>query len=146
MRIIFSLILLLRSAFDLSLAFKLEFIYDGVFGGGFIRSVTGLILVIMNVNNIVKELKANRKESHEKSNVIDMIKVMLVTFLYILLFNILGALLSTLFFTIAILVFLNKGKWKINLIFSVVVTIFVFFMFVYFLNTHLPKGILENII
>jgi len=146
MRIFFSLILLLSSAFYLSLSFKLEFISDGVPGGGFLPRVTGLILVIMTVYNFVKELKADRKESHEKSNVIDMIKVMLVTFLYILLFNILGALLSTLFFTIAILVFLNKGKWKINLIFSVVVTIFVFFMFDYFLNTHLPKGILENII
>src|SRR5699024_11045064 len=100
MRIFFSLILLLSSAFYLSLAFKLEFISDGVPGGSILARVTGIIIVIMTVYKFVKEIKADRKESHEKSNVIDMIKVMLVTFLYILLFNILGALLSTLFFTI----------------------------------------------
>lgn len=146
MRIFFSILLLLSSAFYLSLAFKLEFISDGVPGGGFLPRVTGLLLVVMTAYNFIKELKTDKNESYEKSNVIDMVKVMLITFFYILLFNILGALLSTLLFTIAILIFLNKGKWKANLIFSVAVTIFVFFMFDYFLNTHLPKGVLENLI
>src|SRR5699024_12651105 len=103
MRIFFSLILLLSSAFYLSLAFKLEFISDGVPGGGFLPRVTGLILVIMTVYNFVKELKAVRKESHEKSIVIDMIKVMLDNFYLLFLFIIYNFLLSNLLFKLLLI-------------------------------------------
>ncbi|HLQ83080.1 MAG TPA: tripartite tricarboxylate transporter TctB family protein [Pseudogracilibacillus sp.] len=146
MRKIFSLLLLLISAFYLSLSLKLEFISNGIPGGGFLPIITSILLVIMTGYNLVKDLRGNVKESYVKDNMKNMLQVILVTFFYVLLFNILGALLSTLLFTITILIFLNKGKWKTNFIFSIIVTTFVFFMFDYFLNTHLPKGIFENII
>src|SRR5699024_5698026 len=124
MRKIFSLLLLLISAFYLSLSLKLEFISNGI-PGGFLPIITSILLVIMTGYNLVKDLRGNVKESYVKDNMKNMLQVILVTFFYVLLFNILGALLSTLLFTITILIFLYKGKWKTNFIFSIIVTTFV---------------------
>src|SRR5699024_4660891 len=110
MRIFFSLLLLLSSAFYFSLALNLEFISNSVPGSGFLPRVTSLLLIIMTGYNFIKEIKVDEGESCEKKYIIDMLKVILVTFFYVLLFNIFGALVSTLLFTITILIIFNKGK------------------------------------
>ena len=146
-RSLFSLFIFLSSAFYFCFSFTLPFFSNGIPGSGFLPGIIGIILVLLTGYNFIKEQKYDgEEETFDKDHLIDMLKIIIFTFMYVLFFNILGALLATFIFTIASLITLNKAKWIQNMIISSVVTIIVFIMFDYLLNTHLPLGIFENFI
>lgn len=142
---IFKLFLLVVSCIYLTMAFKFSMFSNGIPGSGFLPQVIGLILVLLTAVDLVKSFKDSSKENFDLRHFKELILLILFCSMYVFLFNIIGALLSTVLFTGIVLFIFNKGKLKQNIIISILVPGLIFLMFEVLLQTGLPKGIFEGI-
>lgn len=115
------------------------------------------LMVFFAVGLLYKEYKIKAdeksKSSSEKEKRTDIKKVIenetkpvlifLMTAGYIFLLSKIGYILATLFFLVAIMVLL-KARVKTILIFSPIVTIFIYVLFSVFFHLSLPKSFLET--
>ncbi|HEY4553774.1 MAG TPA: tripartite tricarboxylate transporter TctB family protein [Bacillaceae bacterium] len=146
MKNMFSLFLFIFSGYYLSIAFSFPMFSKGIPGSGFFPQIIGVALVILTGFDLIKHYRENKSEAADRIGLKEMLMQVAICTLYIFLFNMLGAILSTILFTIATLLLFNKGKWKQNIVIGLAVPLVIFFLFEYLLQTGLPKGIFENII
>lgn len=127
----------------MALGFKF-FTKDGVPGNGFLPQMSGGMLVLLTGIDFFKHYLENQEEKMNFSHLKDLLVLIALCILYFILFGIMGALISTIFFTITFLLLFNKGKWKKNLAIGVLLPILVFIGFEYLLQSGLPSGIFEG--
>lgn len=143
MKNIFSIFLLVVSAIYLSFALTFPLFSKGIPGSGFLPQAIGVLLVILTSYDLVKNFKDSKGERLITTNIKDFLYTILIITAYIYLFSILGALLSTILFTVAVFLLFNKGKLKQNLILGISIPVIIFVLFEVLLNTGLPLGIFE---
>jgi putative tricarboxylic transport membrane protein len=68
--------------------------------------------------------------------------VVAATFVYFLVFEKLGYIISTTIFLIGLTAYFNRGKWKANVLTAVLYSIGSYIMFVKLLGTTLPAGLI----
>lgn len=143
---VFSLFLLLVSIFYFSIALSFEFYTSSnTPGDGFFPQIVGFLLILLTGYDFVKNFRRSQAESVSLTYIKDFVMLIVISTLYIFTFNILGALLSAIIFTLVVLLIFNQGKWKQNIIISLLMPGIIYFMFDILLNTGLPQGIFEHI-
>lgn len=150
MRIIFSVFLFLISSSYFFYGFNYDFGNGGRPGAGFFPLILGAILTILCAINILLEVRQSKLEDKStgkdrKFALKDMLIVAAMILIYMIIFPFLGYLISTALFILSVLGFLNSKRWGQNILIAVVLLLVIYFVFDYFLNTGLPKGILEGV-
>ncbi|KXH87021.1 tripartite tricarboxylate transporter TctB family protein [Sporosarcina sp. HYO08] len=145
MKNIFTLFLLIVACTYLSLALSFPMFSKNIPGSGFLPQIIGVILVLLTAFDLIKNFKSSKEEKVDTTYLKEMIFVIVLCTAYVVLFNIIGAIFSTVLFTVAILFIFNKGKLKQNLTIGISVPIIIFVLFEVLLKTGLPAGIFENI-
>lgn len=141
----FNLFVFVASVIYLSLAIPLPFMKDGVPGSGFLPIIVGLLLVILTGFDLVRNFNKNKEGSFSKSHLKDLGFLCLACLGYAFLFNILGALISTILFIFIVLCLLSRKTWKVNILTTILFSAFIFLLFEVALDVGLPMGILESI-
>ncbi len=115
--------------------------------GGFLPFWTGLILMGLSCIHLLLEWKSRQGEEKPLLRR-GHIKGLLLTFLsllgYSFLLRRLGFLLTTFLFIVFLLRFITPQKWKVAVGFSVLIVLFVYALFILWLNTPLPEGMLSD--
>ncbi|GKV64025.1 MULTISPECIES: tripartite tricarboxylate transporter TctB family protein [Sporosarcina] len=145
MKNIFTIFLLVVSCFYLSIAFTFKFFSNDIPGSGFFPIVIGITLIILIAFDLIKNYKGNREEKISLLHISIFFKLLIVTTVYIAIFNILGALLSTILFMFVVLLLFNENKLKQNIILGLTIPLSIFILFEFLLKTGLPQGFFENI-
>ena len=116
-------------------------------GSGFFPMVVGIAMCALSVLRLV--LAIREKEGAVKKSGEDLMGGLATTILiggYCIAFNPVGFIISTviyLFLQILVLTPKEKRSWPITIIISVVAPIAFYVLFVYAINTPLPKGLLS---
>ena len=109
------------------------------------RLVTGLglVLTIFDLVSQIKDLvKGNSDEAEERVNGLKWYFCVLIAATYLASLVILGFIISTLIFLFLVPAILKYRKWKVNVIFSLVATLLLYFCFVYVFSVRLPEGLI----
>lgn len=136
--IIFGLVLLVQSA-------NIKPMMKNDLGSGFFPTIIGAAIIVVAVVLLLFSLR--EKESGKTSSDSDMAGgwlSILLLLAYVTAFNRIGFIISTmvyLFFQILVLAPKEKRSWPVTGIISVVAPLFIYGMFVYVINSPLPKGI-----
>lgn len=146
MKNIFSVFLLVFSGIYLVMALNFPTFSKGIPSSGFLPQLIGIALVILTGFDLIKNYKLNNEEKVITTYLIEMVYIILLIMAYIFLFPILGALVSTILFTVPVLLLFNKNKFKQNLFIGLSVPVVIYVLFEVLLNTGLPSGIFENML
>jgi len=117
-------------------------------GPGFLFFWVNIVLAIMSVIVLIRAWRSKKEEGPQPAifgtqNVSKIIFVMISLFLYALLMEIIGFIPVTLLFFIYLLGIVEKKKWFYTIFVSVVVTAISYLIFETWLQSQLPKGLLE---
>ncbi len=116
-------------------------------GSGFFPMVVGIAMCVLSVLRLV--LAIREKEGTVKKSGDDLMGGLATTILiggYCIAFNPVGFILSTvvyLFFQILILTPKEKRSWPVTIAISLIAPVAFYVLFVYAINTPLPKGLLS---
>jgi putative tricarboxylic transport membrane protein len=77
-----------------------------------------------------------------KGHYLVIMAVVAATFVYFLVFEKLGYIISTTIFLIGLTAYFNRGKWKANVLTAVLYSVGSYIMFVKLLGTTLPAGLI----
>lgn len=141
---LFSIFLLVVSGFYVALAFRLPMFSKHIPGSGFFPRVVGITLIVLLIIELIKNVKDEQEDAFSMEHLRLFLLLIATTTVYIFLFNIFGAILSTILFMVAVLFLFNKGKRIQNLVLGISIPIALFILFEVLLNTGLPKGIFET--
>jgi putative tricarboxylic transport membrane protein len=115
---------------------------DGRFGAGFFPRVVGGFLVVLTLVNLVQDIRGRTSgEPNEYWRDIGVVAALLVALVYVM--GLVGAVLGMFLFILAVLSFLNRGRWVTNLSVSVGIPLFIHLLFRVWLNAPLPVGRFE---
>jgi putative tricarboxylic transport membrane protein len=115
---------------------------DGRFGAGFFPRVVGASLVVLTLVNLVQDIRGRTSgEPNEYWRDIGIVTALLLAFVYVT--GVVGAVLGMFMFILAVLSFLNRGRWITNLSVSVGIPLFIHLLFRVWLNAPLPTGRIE---
>ena len=117
-------------------------------GPGFLFFWVNIVLVIMSLIVLIRAW-AGKKEAGPQpaifggQNVSKIVFVLISLFLYAILMEPVGFILITLLFFLFILKIIEKKRWFYTVFVSVVVTVISYLIFETWLQSQLPKGVLE---
>ena len=117
-------------------------------GPGFLFFWTGIVTAILSLTVILRSFGARSpdklKESFsEKWKVSKIVFVLIFLFLYTVLMEGLGFLIVTLLFFLFVLGVIEKKRWSIAVLVSLIVTGISYLVFEVVLQSQLPKGLFE---
>ena len=117
-------------------------------GPGFLFFWVNIVLAIMSVIVLIRAWRSKKEEGPQPAifgtqNVSKIIFVMISLFLYALLMEIIGFIPVTLLLFIYLLGIVEKKKWFYTIFVSVVVTVISYLIFETWLQSQLPKGLLD---
>ena len=117
-------------------------------GPGFLFFWVNIILGIMSLIVLVRAWVGKREEGPQPAifggqNVSKIAFVLISLFLYAILMEPVGFILITLLFFLFILKIIEKKRWFYTVFVSVVVTVISYLIFETWLQSQLPKGLLE---
>lgn len=117
-------------------------------GPGFLFFWMSVVLGIMSLVILIrawesKKAKESRVPVFGKLNVTKLILVLISVFLYALLIEKLGFIPVTLLLFIFLLGIIEKKRWPFTILVSIAVTAIAYLVFEVWLQSQLPKGLLE---
>jgi len=117
-------------------------------GPGFLFFWVNIVLAIMSLIVLIRAWLSKKEEGPQPAifgtqNVSKIIFVMISLFLYALLMEIIGFIPVTLLLFIYLLGIVEKKKWFYTIFVSVVVTVISYLIFETWLQSQLPKGLLD---
>ncbi len=117
-------------------------------GPGFLFFWTSIVTAILSVTVVVISLRKGPPEEAQrpafgKKNVTKIVFVLISLFLYALLMEQLGFLIVTLLFFIFLLGAVEKKRWPLVVLVSLIVTAVSYLVFEKALQSQLPKGLLD---
>jgi putative tricarboxylic transport membrane protein len=117
-------------------------------GAGFLFFWVNIVLVIMSLIILIRAWAGEKEEEPQSSifggqNVSKIVFVLISLFLYAILMEPVGFILMTLLFFLFILKIIEKKRWFYTVFVSVVVTVISYLIFETWLQSQLPKGLLE---
>lgn len=117
-------------------------------GPGFLFFWVNIILGIMSLVVLIRAWVGKKGEGPQpaifgRQNVSKIIFVLISLFLYVLLMETVGFIPVTFFFFIYLLGIIEKKKWYYTLLVSIVVTVISYLIFETWLQSQLPKGLLQ---
>jgi len=117
-------------------------------GPGFLFFWVNIVLGIMSLIVLIRAWVGKKEEGPQSAifgtqNVLKIIFVLISLFLYVLLMETLGFIPVTLLLFIFLLGIIEKKKWYYTALVSVVVTVISYLIFETWLQSQLPKGVLE---
>lgn len=140
---IFSIFLLLVSLIGYYLArgFESGFMIDNGLGAGFFPKLVCIILAILSIVMFVKSFKDKNIYKFSKNNKNTFIIIGLCIG-YLFLMEKIGYLLSTIIFSFSVIITLDRKNLIMNVIFSIIFPIGIYYLFSKVFNVSLPTGIL----
>ena len=116
-------------------------------GPGFYPFSIGLTLILFSLIVLLSSIflqkeEASQEKTGEKSNIKDILLVVISLFLYAIVYEHLGFVLSTFLFIIFILKIIERKKWPVAISFAFFTAAISYVVFNLWLNANLPKGIL----
>lgn len=140
---IFSIFLLSISmiGYHFARSFENGFMIDNGLGAGFFPKAVCIVLGILSLIMFIKSFKNNSNYKFCKDNKNTFI-VMGLCIIYLFLMQRIGYLLSTIIFSLGVINVLDRKKIIINIMFSVIFTIGIYYLFSKVFNVSLPTGIL----
>lgn len=140
---IFSIFLLLVSLIGYYLArgFESGFMTDNGLGAGFFPKLVCIILAILSIVMFVKSFKDKKIYKFSKNNKNTFIIIGLCIG-YLFLMEKIGYLLSTIIFSFSVIITLDRKNLIMNVIFSIIFPIGIYYLFSKVFNVSLPTGIL----
>ena len=80
------------------------------------------------------------KKEKGKVDIKSLLIFTLVCVLYLLVFNFLGFILSTIILLVLLMILLGERRWWFILLVSVISSVFIYLLFAKYLSVMLPKG------
>ena len=143
--VITSLIFLAFSIVMLVLSAQIKPMMTNDVGSGFFPKVIGIAMIALSLFRLVLALKEKNSEKKEsKDDLAGGLETILLIGAYCFLLDILGFIISTaiyLFFQILVLTPKEKRNWLVTILISVIAPFAIYALFVYAINTPLPKGL-----
>lgn len=139
----FSIFLLLVSLIGYYLArgFESGFMIDNGLGAGVFPKLVCIILAILSMVMFVKSFKDKNIYKFSKNNKNTFIIIGLCIG-YLFLMEKIGYLLSTIIFSFSVIITLDRKNLIMNVIFSIIFPIGIYYLFSKVFNVSLPTGIL----
>ncbi|WP_347548644.1 tripartite tricarboxylate transporter TctB family protein [Pseudalkalibacillus hwajinpoensis] len=135
--------LLLISILYLVLSFQIPPFPYSIVDADALPKGLGFILVVLSIFLFIQNPIEDRKKSDlKKEEVLMLLAVAGLIFIYILLFELLGFVVVTILFLLVTSRILGYTKWKTLIAVSVGFTLVLYFSFNYLLQIYLPQGIL----
>ncbi|MCU9612644.1 tripartite tricarboxylate transporter TctB family protein [Caldibacillus lycopersici] len=113
----------------------------------FLLAIKGFLLYQMTRKENVAEHKARNQApstegtgENEKQDPVKVTVILAIFLAYLLLFFPLGYVLSTILFIAGLTIYLERRKWKRNLIYAIVFPLIIYFVFNDLLSVYLPTG------
>ncbi|ANU22181.1 tripartite tricarboxylate transporter TctB family protein [Planococcus donghaensis] len=141
-----ALILFVIAAIYLFLSFQLPNYPYAPVDADVIPKGLGILMIILSValffSKAIETEAEKEKRNIPKKELLVLLAVFAMIFLYILLFEIIGFVIMTAIFIFFCSWFLGYTKWKSNIIVSILFPLGMYVIFVFALGISLPKGIL----
>ena len=113
---------------------------DGDFGPGFFPRVTGTVLVVLCAWNLYRERGGDRKRL-APGDIRDAVLILALLVAYLVGMYLVGTMIPTALFTLALLLRFNRTHLLVNLVFTVVLTGTVYVAFGVWFQATLPLGL-----
>lgn len=103
--------------------------------------IISFILLILSISIIMQGLKdESEKKEKSKIDIKSLLIFGLVCILYLLVFNFLGFVLSTIILLVLLMMLLGERRWWFILLVSVISSLVIYLLFAKYLSVMLPKG------
>lgn len=103
--------------------------------------IISFFLLILSLSIISQGLKVDgEKKEKGKVDIKSLLIFTLVCVLYLLVFNFLGFILSTIILLVLLMILLGERRWWFILLVSVISSVFIYLLFAKYLSVMLPKG------
>ena len=103
--------------------------------------IISFFLLILSISIIMQGLKdESEKKEKSKIDIKSLLIFGLVCLLYLLVFNFLGFVLSTIILLVLLMMLLGERRWWFILLVSVISSLIIYLLFAKYLSVMLPKG------
>ena len=103
--------------------------------------IISFFLLILSISIIMQGLKdESEKKEKSKIDIKSLLIFGLVCLLYLLVFNFLGFVLSTILLLVSLMMLLGERRWWFILLVSVISSLIIYLLFAKYLSVMLPKG------
>lgn len=103
--------------------------------------IISFFLLILSISIIMQGLKdESEKKERSKIDIKSLLIFGLVCILYLLIFNFLGFVLSTIILLVLLMMLLGERRWWFILLVSVISSLIIYLLFAKYLSVMLPKG------
>ena len=103
--------------------------------------IISFFLLILSISIIMQGLKdESEKKEKSKIDIKSLLIFGLVCILYLLVFNFLGFVLSTIILLVLLMMLLGERRWWFILLVSVISSLVIYLLFAKYLSVMLPKG------
>ena len=103
--------------------------------------IISFFLLILSISIIMQGLKdESEKKEKGKIDIKSLLIFGLVCILYLLVFNFLGFVLSTIILLVLLMMLLGERRWWFILLVSVISSLVIYLLFAKYLSVMLPKG------
>ena len=103
--------------------------------------IISFFLLILSISIIMQGLKdESEKKEKSKIDIKSLLIFGLVCILYLLIFNFLGFVLSTVILLVLLMMLLGERRWCFILLVSVISSLIIYLLFAKYLSIMLPKG------
>ncbi|WLR61410.1 tripartite tricarboxylate transporter TctB family protein [Guptibacillus hwajinpoensis] len=138
-----AIVLLLISILYLFLSFQLPAFPYAIVDADALPKGLGILLAALSILLFILNPTEDRKKSDiKKDEVLMLVAVASLIFVYILLFELLGFVIVTILFLLVTSRMLGYTKWKTLIAVSIGFTLILYFSFNYLLQIYLPQGLL----
>ncbi|MFK3960686.1 tripartite tricarboxylate transporter TctB family protein [Pseudalkalibacillus hwajinpoensis] len=138
-----AIVLLLISILYLFLSFQLPTFPYAIVDADALPKGLGFLLAALSILLFILNPTEDRKKSDiKKDEVLMLLVVAALIFVYILLFELLGFVVVTILFLLVTSRILGYTKWKTLIAVSIGFTLVLYFSFNYLLQIYLPQGLL----
>ena len=103
--------------------------------------IISFFLLILSISIIMQGLKdESEKKEKSKIDIKSLLIFGLICLLYLLVFNFLGFVLSTIILLVLLMMLLGERRWWFILLVSVISSLIIYLLFAKYLSVMLPKG------
>lgn len=103
--------------------------------------IISFFLLILSISIIMQGLKdESEKKEKSKIDIKSLLIFGLICLLYLLVFNFLGFVLSTIILLVLLMMLLGERRWWFILLVSVISSLVIYLLFAKYLSVMLPKG------
>ena len=143
-RAIFSGALFIFSVFFTIYGFKYDYLtHNGQMGAGFFPRWIGILLILCTAISLWNDIRLVLKEKKiDLAFTKTMVSLVGITALFIILFPLIGALLTMILYVFFVLLILNSKKLVTNIIVSLVFPLGTYLLLETWLHAGIPKGFL----